>query len=322
MKKLFILFLILLFSTSVSAKKINDLPDPSGGIDVTNDWFHVYDMSVPKSAKINVNDLVTAFLTGRAISVTELDYLIGGTEPIQTALDVRCLESVLGTSINTDDLQLNGEILETANEIPHIDTTQTWLANQKFTDGIGIKYGANEDGHEYYDESGSDELECHFNSATDKYRSLINDHVTGKAYYKQNNEKVLDESNLNTPSSPGYYYLISAGNVTTDIQKVIITSSRSLTALEMRGGVVYIQGDITVTIPVFATGNSVTIHVDGPYDAVIELDNSDAFRLNGVLLTAGNQLDSSGTAGDTLTLKDHSSGVMYANAFGFTDGGA
>jgi len=42
------------------------------------------------------------------------------------------LESIVGTSLNADDLELNGAVLQTAAEIPHTDAAQTWTAAQAF----------------------------------------------------------------------------------------------------------------------------------------------------------------------------------------------
>lgn len=54
-------------------------------------------------------------------------------------------ESVVGTSLNADDLELNGTVLQTAAEIPHIDAAQSWSADQTFNDGVARIFGTDGD---------------------------------------------------------------------------------------------------------------------------------------------------------------------------------
>jgi hypothetical protein len=102
-----------------------------------------------------------------SVSTTEFGYLNGVTSAIQTQLDARALESVVGTSLNADDLELDGAVLQTAAEIPHIDAAQNWSADQEFQDGIPVSFGNDNDVEIAYDETTDDRLEMSANRATD-----------------------------------------------------------------------------------------------------------------------------------------------------------
>ena len=54
-----------------------------------------------------------------SVSKTEFGYLNGVTSAIQTQLDARALESVIGDAIEADDLELSGTTLQLVAEIPH-----------------------------------------------------------------------------------------------------------------------------------------------------------------------------------------------------------
>lgn len=64
---------------------------------------------------------------------------------LQTELDARALESVVGTSLNADDLQNNGGVLETQAEIPHIDAAQEWTESQEMADDKCWEFGDDKD---------------------------------------------------------------------------------------------------------------------------------------------------------------------------------
>jgi hypothetical protein len=92
---------------------------------------------------VTLNDLT--FDVG-SVDKTEFGFLNGMTgDPIQTQLDARALESVVGTSLNADDLTNNASVLELVAEIPHIDATHNWSADQEFQDGIPISFGNDND---------------------------------------------------------------------------------------------------------------------------------------------------------------------------------
>ena len=66
-----------------------------------------------------------------AIIPSSAPQVVGYTDAdIDTLLDTKANTSIVGTSLNADDLELNGAVLQTAAEIPHTDTAQTWTGLQ------------------------------------------------------------------------------------------------------------------------------------------------------------------------------------------------
>lgn len=102
---------------------------------------------------IDLTDFTLADLTFDvgSVSTTEFGYLNGVTSAIQDQLDARALESVVGTSLNADDLTNNAGVLELVAEIPHIDAAQNWSADQEFQDNIPVSFGNDNDFEIAYD---------------------------------------------------------------------------------------------------------------------------------------------------------------------------
>jgi hypothetical protein len=76
-----------------------------------------------------------------SVSKTEFGYLNNVSDAIQTQLDARALESVIGDAIEADDLELSGTTLQLTAEVPHVDAAQSWSAKQTFTDNTDVQFG-------------------------------------------------------------------------------------------------------------------------------------------------------------------------------------
>jgi hypothetical protein len=105
LKKIRLLWLLILIMIPVISfganTKVRNMPAPVGGIDISIDKGFISDTDAIKSTADTWINIFTAFFTLQNISLTELGYLDGGTEEIQTALNARCLESVFGVSLST-----------------------------------------------------------------------------------------------------------------------------------------------------------------------------------------------------------------------------
>uniref|UniRef100_A0A6M3J1J5 Uncharacterized protein n=1 Tax=viral metagenome TaxID=1070528 RepID=A0A6M3J1J5_9ZZZZ len=96
----------------------------------------------------------TAATYGSNASVSDAELLyVDATSSIQTQLDARALESVVGTSLNADDLELNGAVLQTAAEIPHVDATASISAIWTWVDDLVQIFGTGSDAKVAWDDA-------------------------------------------------------------------------------------------------------------------------------------------------------------------------
>jgi hypothetical protein len=95
--------------------------------------LEILDGATTATADLNIIDGISD--TG-SLTAAELLYVDGVTSSIQTQLDARALESVVGTSLNADDLELDGTALQLAAEIPHTDVNETITGNWTFSGTI------------------------------------------------------------------------------------------------------------------------------------------------------------------------------------------
>jgi hypothetical protein len=105
---------------------------------------------------------------------------------------------------------------------------------------------------------------------------------------------------------------ITAGNYT------VGTTS----ALELKGGVIYVTGAATITIPAVADGDSFTVVTVGAVAVSIDPNASDLIVLDGVALDDGDKITNLSTAGDIAVLTYYDATGWHASTNGWTDGGA
>jgi hypothetical protein len=97
-----------------------------GSAAITEAELEILDGATLSTADINIIDGISE---SGSLTAAELLRVDGVESPIQTQLDARCLESVFGTALEADDLELNGTTLQLAAEIPHTDVNETITGN-------------------------------------------------------------------------------------------------------------------------------------------------------------------------------------------------
>lgn len=96
----------------------------TGYLNLGKDSLRIGGTKVTSAAEeLNILDGVTG------VEAAELSYIGDVTGLIQEQLDARCLESVFGTAIEADDLELSETTLQLADEIPHLDVAETITGN-------------------------------------------------------------------------------------------------------------------------------------------------------------------------------------------------
>jgi hypothetical protein len=100
------------------------------------------------------------------------------------------------------------------------------------------------------------------------------------------------------------------------------SSNQTLTDEECRGGVIYVTGAATITLPAIASGMSVTILTVGAVAVSVDPNASDKIWLDGTALDDGDKITNLSTAGDIATLTYYSADGWYASTNSWTDGGA
>ena len=95
-------------------------------------------------------------LGAEGVDATELGYVNGLSEDIQTSLDARCLESVFGDGIEADDLELSGTTLQLVAEIPHLDAAAAISGVWEVQDNTLFNFGNDADWGIRYDTTGTE----------------------------------------------------------------------------------------------------------------------------------------------------------------------
>jgi hypothetical protein len=119
-------------------------------------------------------------------------------------------------------------------------------------------------------------------------------------------------------------YMKANGRVLGDVIVATDSSTSNITADKMRGQRHYVTGAYTLSLPTAAIGYSAKFIASTA--AVFSLDvvtGTDAFYLNGVLLTAGNKCTSDGTIRATIEVECYVAGIYeaWSNTV-FIDGGS
>jgi hypothetical protein len=130
---------------------------------------------------------------------------------IDTALGIRCLESVFGDALEADDLELSGTTLQLAAEIPHTDAEQTWTANQtlaaeKYTiltsvpgsPVTGVRYCFDNDTANPCDIDGDDDYCAYYDGAD----WVADEKTDGTKFFSSIPTPTLIASELNDTSDP------------------------------------------------------------------------------------------------------------------------
>jgi len=209
---------------------------------------------------------------------------------MDTLLDARALESVVGTSLNANDLVNTAGVLETVSTIPHTNVAETVTAAWAFptwnltaltaepTEVVGQIYRADND---TWDPCGIDGTDDYFVicTAADTYIALWD--IAGNFYFNtiQAAMKVID----------------SAGNIT------LTAAQMNAVILVTSAGEVQIPADQCDT----ATGKWITVKQYNAYavdiallDAADDIYMADGTKVEGTT----NELQTAGAAGNQITL--------------------
>ncbi len=107
-----------------------------------------------------------------------------------------------------------------------------------------------------------------------------------------------------------------------EIVDIHASAARSLTAAEAKGSVVYVTSTGTQSLPAIAAGMSVCYIADAAVVVTIDPNGSEIIRLNGVDLSAGFAIKSTGAIGEMVVLTYHGAGKWYAATAEFITNGS
>lgn len=93
-------------------------------------------------------------------------------------------------------------------------------------------------------------------------------------------------------------------------------------ARELRGGVIYVTGAATLTVPAVASYMHFTVLTVGNVAVSVDFDAADRVLLDGIALDDGDKITNLSTAGDVAVVTYESASGFYASTNGWTDGGA
>jgi len=88
-------------------------------------------------------------------------------------------------------------------------------------------------------------------------------------------------------------------------------------ANEAYGGIIYVTGTATISLPAIASGMSVSIIADAAVVVTVDPNGSEIIRKDGIDGSAGATIASTGTIGDVCVLTYHSSGKWFASTNGW-----
>jgi predicted outer membrane repeat protein len=112
-----------------------------------------------------------------------------------------------------------------------------------------------------------------------------------------------------------------SGELRAGVQTGTYAASATNTAAQMRGGVIYVTGAATITLPAVNAGDSVTIITIGAVAVSVDPNGSDKIWLDGVALDDGDKITNTSTAGDLAVITYYSADGWHAASNGWTDGG-
>jgi hypothetical protein len=91
-------------------------------------------------------------------------------------------------------------------------------------------------------------------------------------------------------------------------------------ANELYGGVIYVTGAATLTIPAVAVGASFTVITIGAVAVSVDPNAADLIYLDGVALSDGDKITNLSTAGDIAVFTYYDATGWHASTNGWTDG--
>ena len=106
------------------------------------------------------------------------------------------------------------------------------------------------------------------------------------------------------------------------VEVATYSGSQVLTDAQCRGGIIYVTGAATITLPAVADGMSVSIHTIGAIAVSVDPNASDKIWLDGTALDDGDKITNKSTSGDIAVLTYYSADGWHATTNGWTDGGA
>ena len=124
-----------------------------GSADVNETELEVIDGATLNTDDLNVIDGVADSGT---LTAAELLHVDGVTSAIQTQLDARCLESVFGEAIESDDFTLATTTLSLVAEIPHLDAAENISGVWEVQDNTLLNFGNDADWGIRYDTTGTE----------------------------------------------------------------------------------------------------------------------------------------------------------------------
>lgn len=89
---------------------------------------------------------------------------------------------------------------------------------------------------------------------------------------------------------------------------------------ELYGGIIYVSGAATITVPAVQSGVHFTVITVGAVAVSVDVDASDRTLLDGTALSDGDKITNTSTAGDIAVFTYESSSGWYATTDGWTDG--
>jgi hypothetical protein len=195
-----------------------------GSADIEEAELEILDGATADTADVNIIDGIS---DSGDLTAAELLHVDGVTSAIQTQLDARALESVVGTSLNADDLELDGEVLQTAAEIPHVDANEAVSGVWEIQDDTLLNFGNDADFGIRYDETTDDQLEIVSNSETDTEIDINNAgdgdtnltidgdiNYAGSLTYTGSGDSYIGLNNNASLAGSGYQIFFEAGNLT------------------------------------------------------------------------------------------------------------
>jgi hypothetical protein len=155
--------------------------------------------------------------------------------------------------------------------------------------------------------------------------SIDNEHLADDAVGTA--EIATDAVTMDSVDADGNFTDLTGNWRTTgDLQGGVYTASYSanqtLTAAQCYGGVVYVTGACTITLPAIADGMSVTVITIGAIEVSVDTNASDLMYLDGTALNDGDKATNTSTTGDIIVLTYYSADGWYATSNSWTDGGA
>lgn len=109
-----------------------------GSADISETELGIIDGATLSTTDLNIIDGIS---DSGDLTAAEILYVDGVTSAIQGQLDARCLESTFGETLQSDDFVVTSTVLNLVAEIPHVDATTSWSADQTFTDGTAVILG-------------------------------------------------------------------------------------------------------------------------------------------------------------------------------------